>query len=171
MDLVASTPKRTDQITPLTQKERTLKTNEPGPRAKPVRIIPIWNMFEAQADPRKSKHPHALLKHARSMASVGCGGRLHGAFATRLHLRIPARRGDQASFERAALEHGRVLSWSCCRVATQPCWRGFYYASPALLEKKRNRYYLVLASRETGFPGEFQRFSFISEFRQNQTET
>ena len=26
---------------------------------------------------------------------------------------------------------------------------------PPLLEKERNRYYLVLVSRETGFPGEF----------------
>ena len=27
--------------------------------------------------------------------------------------------------------------------------------STSLLEKERNRYYLVLVSRETGFPGEF----------------
>ena len=28
-------------------------------------------------------------------------------------------------------------------------------SSRSLLEKERNRYYLVLVSRETGFPGEF----------------
>ncbi len=103
-----------------------------------------------------------LLYHARSRASVGCGGSLTGVSAARQHLGIPVRRSDRASFERAALEHGRVSSWSCCRVATQPCWRGFYYvqsvessSGTSQLEKERNRYYLVLVSRETGFPGEF----------------
>ena len=31
----------------------------------------------------------------------------------------------------------------------------FMSGSTSLLEKERNRYYLVLVSRETGFPGEF----------------
>jgi len=86
---------------------------------------------------------------------LAAGGRLNGVSAARQHLGIAARRNDRASFERSALEHGEVSSWSCCRVATQPCWRRFYFVSRSLLEKKRNRYYLVLVSRETGFPGEF----------------
>ena len=56
----------------LTQQRKVSKR-----RAKPVRIISILNMFEAQADPHKSKCPHALLKHARSRVSVSCGGRLN----------------------------------------------------------------------------------------------
>ena len=103
-------------------------------------------LFETQADPHKSMCPLALLNHARSRASVGCGGSLTSVSATRQHVGIPARRGDQASFQRTALEHGRVSSWSCCRVATQPCWRRFYFIGRSLLEKKRNRYYLVLVS-------------------------
>ena len=65
-------------------------------------------------------------------ASVGCGGWLngHGVAAARQHLGIPARRSDRASFERTPLEHGEVSSWSCCRVATQPCWRRFYFVVP-----------------------------------------
>ena len=101
---------------------------------------------------------HHHLYHTRSRASVGCGGSLSGVSAARQHLWIPARRSDRASFERSALEHGRVSSWSCCRVATQPRWRRFYYAVwhiTTLLEKERNKYYLVLVSRETGFFCEF----------------
>ena len=70
------------------------------------------------------------MYHARSRASVGCGGSLTSVSAARQHLGIPVRRSDRASFERSALEHGRVSSWSCCRVATQPCWRRFYFVVP-----------------------------------------
>ena len=104
----------------------------------------------------------ALLYHARSRASVGCGGSLTGVSAARQHLVIAARRGDQASFERAALEHGRVLSWSCCRVATQPCWRRFYLiqsvessSGTSLLEKERNRITWFWSHTKLAFLGEF----------------
>ena len=61
------------------------------------------------------------MYHARSRASVGCGGRLNGVSAARQHLRIAARRGYRASVQRAALEHGRVSNWRLRRVATQTC--------------------------------------------------
>ena len=68
-------------------------------------------------------------------------------------LGIPAVRGDRASFKRAALERGICSSWCCWRVATQPCWRHFYFVVPFLLEKKRKRYYLVLVSRTLFYCG------------------
>jgi len=42
-------------------------------------------------------------------------------------------------------------------MATMICFKQSVESSSgtSLLEKERNRYYLVLASRETGFPGEF----------------
>ena len=123
-----------------------------GGRKPPVPVAQTRRIFEAQADPLKYLRVLALLYHARSRASVGCGGSLTGVSAARQHLGIPARRSDRASFQRTAPEHGRVSSWSCCRVATQPCWRRFYFVGRSLLEKERNRCYLVLVSHETGFP-------------------
>ena len=40
----------------------------------------------------------------------------------------------------------------------------------ALLEKERNRYYLVLVSQETGFPGEFVEGQGKSSLRAKDTE-
>ena len=93
-------------------------------------------MFEAQADPLKFLRVLALLYHARSRASVGCGGSLIDVSAARQHLGIPASRGGRASFQRSALEHGRVSSWSCCRVVTQPCWRRWYVSHLFPKEKR-----------------------------------
>ena len=39
--------------------------------------------------------------------------------------------------------------------------------STSLLEKERNRYYLVLVSQETGFPGEFVEGQGKSSLRAN----
>ena len=64
---------------------------------------------------------HHLLYHARSRASVGCGGQLNSVSEARQHLGIAARRDVRASFQRAALEHGRVSNWRLRRVATQTC--------------------------------------------------
>ena len=62
-----------------------------------------------------------ITRHRRPQ--LAAGGSLIGVSAAHHHLGIPARRGGRASFQRSALEYGRVSSWSCCRVAMQPCWR------------------------------------------------
>ena len=85
------------------------------------------------------------------------GGRLNGVSAARQHLGIPARRSDRASFQRTALYWSTAES----RAGAAAVWRRnpagevSILSDAALLEKKRNRCYLVLVSRETGFPGEF----------------
>ena len=47
-----------------------------------------------------------------------------------------ARRSGRASFQRTALEHGWVSNWSCCRVATQPCWQRFYFVVPLHIKRE-----------------------------------
>ena len=93
-----------------------------GGRKPPAPVAPTRVIFKAEADPHKSMCPLALLKHARSRASVDCGARL-----------------NSVSFQLAALEHDRVSSWSCCRVATQPCWRGFYYVRQHITTREREK--------------------------------
>ena len=107
----------------------------------PVHVAQTRSRFEPRADAHPSKIPHALLKHARSKASVGCGDKPNGVSAARQHLVIAAMRGDQASFQRTALEHGRVSGCCCCRVATQPCGRGFYYVRQ-IATREREKYIL-----------------------------
>ena len=93
-----------------------------------------------------------LLYHTRSRASVGCGGRLNRVHAARQHLRIAARRSNQASFLRAALEHGRVSNWRLRRVATQPCWRHFYYACLLTTRETEKKILPGFGLTKTGFP-------------------
>ena len=88
------------------------------------------------------------MKHAISRASVGRERRLSVVSAARQHLGIAAGRSDRASFQRAALEHGQVELSSNRRVATQnPAGEVSIMPPFSLLEKERNRYYLVLVSR------------------------
>ena len=79
------------------------------------------------------------MKHAISRASVGCERGLNSVSAARQHLGIAAGRGDRASFQPVALEHGEVELRSSWRAAAQPCWRRFYYMyvrQQTLLEKE-----------------------------------
>ena len=55
-------------------------------RKPPVPVAPTRVIFEAEADPLKFSRVLALLKHARSKASVGCGSRLNSVSAARQHL-------------------------------------------------------------------------------------
>ena len=63
----------------------------------------------------------ARLYHARSRASVGCGGRLNGVSEARQHLVRAGKPNDRASCRRSALADGHFSSRRCCPVARKHC--------------------------------------------------